>query len=99
LRHPIADKGVILQHLQGSLFRKFREAVMGHVHIDTLKLESEQPQAQERVGKSPEPKDSSANVETSDNGQASERKHQLSYADVVKKSPTKDGVEVIRSNE
>jgi hypothetical protein len=35
--------------LQGSLFRKFREVIMGHKHIDTLKETSPAP-SQERVG-------------------------------------------------
>jgi hypothetical protein len=36
--------------LQGSLFRKFRDVVMGHKHIDSLKTPMPTP-SQERVGK------------------------------------------------
>jgi hypothetical protein len=36
--------------LQGNLFRKFREVIMGHKHIDTLK-EISTASPQEHVGK------------------------------------------------
>jgi len=35
--------------LQGSLFRKFRDVVMGYAHIDTLKTKAEARAEQERV--------------------------------------------------
>ena len=37
--------------LQGSLFRKFRDVVMGYKHISSLYDQSEQTSVQERVGK------------------------------------------------
>ncbi len=37
--------------LQGNLFRKFRDVVMGYKHISSLYDQSEQTLAQERVGK------------------------------------------------
>jgi hypothetical protein len=36
--------------LQGNLFRKFRDVVMGYKHISSLYDQSEQTLAQERVG-------------------------------------------------
>jgi hypothetical protein len=36
--------------LQGSLFRKFREVIMGHKHIDSLKQSKPTP-SHERVGR------------------------------------------------
>jgi hypothetical protein len=35
--------------LQGNLFRKFRDVIMGHKHIDSLKDPAEYPSSQERV--------------------------------------------------
>jgi hypothetical protein len=38
--------------LQGALFRKFRDVILGHKHIDTL-TDIDEPAAQERVGERP----------------------------------------------
>jgi len=36
--------------LQGSLFRTFRDVVMGHKHVDTLLDDEEESSSNERVG-------------------------------------------------
>jgi hypothetical protein len=70
--------------LQGSLFRKFRDVVLGYKHVDSLRLEEEAPLTQERVGKDGEQKDSnSLKVSPSSN-----RGRRKSYADVLRLGTT-----------
>ena len=72
--------------LQGNLFRKFRDVVLGYKHISSLYSESEQTLAQERVGKGE--KDilreniNRPNDGTSD-GTSDGRKKKVTWVDVV----------------
>ena len=62
--------------LQGSLFRKFRDVVLGYKHVDTLDTAPDSA-AQERVGERP-----------ADAGSAPKESKKVSWADVVRgKSP------------
>jgi hypothetical protein len=72
--------------LQGSLFRKFRDAVMGYTHIDSLRMTTEQSMEQERVGQENKVKDSSSSIDDASVKNTSVRNGQLTYADVAKKN-------------
>ena len=65
--------------LQGTLFKKFRDVVLGYVHIDTLLMSTEEDSAQERVEKN-------GNLKDCDSPEScpSVTPIQRSYADVVK---------------
>ena len=68
--------------LQGSLFRKFRDVVLGYTPIEDLINEPENPPEQERVKKNESPEDyDSSRGDTS--GSVGKK---VSWADVVKKS-------------
>ena len=45
------DSRFFTKPLQGNLFRKFRDVILGYVHIKTLFHDDEQPSSQERVSK------------------------------------------------
>jgi KUP system potassium uptake protein len=70
--------------LQGSLFRKFRDVIMGHKHIDSLKEVTTTP-SQERVGQS----DMTEIVWNGDDGRKTDQITQgpvsNTYADIVRK--------------
>jgi hypothetical protein len=70
--------------LQGSLFRKFRDVIMGHKHIDSLKGTTMTP-SQERVGQ----KDMTEIVRNGDDGQKTDQQTRepmnTTYADIVRK--------------
>ncbi len=70
--------------LQGSLFRKFRDVIMGQKHIDSLKEATTTP-SQERVGQS----DMRKIVGNGDDGQKTDQTTQEPmsnmYADIVRK--------------
>jgi hypothetical protein len=70
--------------LQGSLFRKFRDVIMGRKHIDSLKEPTTTP-SQERVGQS----DMGKIVGNGDDGQKTDQTTQEpmsnTYADIVRK--------------
>jgi hypothetical protein len=71
--------------LQGSLFRKFREVIMGHRHIDSLKEATPTP-TQERVGEDIFPKNISGDgADGQRTDVVTRRPHVATYADVVKK--------------
>jgi hypothetical protein len=88
--------------LQGNLFRKFREVIMGHKHIDSLKEPMPSP-SRERVGKDDLDKDGNQDVREVQNGdgrQTDKTEHpgtgNATWADVVKRSGwnSKDGKSV-----
>jgi hypothetical protein len=70
--------------LQGSLFRKFREVIMGHRHIDSLKEATPTP-TQERVGEDISPKNSGDGADGQRTDVVVREPHAATYADVVKK--------------
>jgi hypothetical protein len=65
--------------LQGALFRKFRDVILGYSHVDTL-AELVTTAAQERVGERPADGESPT---ASENKKKTDWKKQLSWADVV----------------
>ena len=70
--------------LQGSLFRKFRDVILGYKHISELENESEtikSPACQERVGKSDSYKTVTGDEENSSLASGSAR---VTWADIVK---------------
>jgi hypothetical protein len=74
--------------LQGNLFRKFREVIIGHAHTDSLKLLEPAP-SQERVGEHSK----SESVGNGPDGRKADVKHartqeppKVSHADIVKRS-------------
>jgi hypothetical protein len=68
--------------LQGSLFRKFRDIVLGYKHIDTLHIDEEESSSQERVRKDVFRENSKRSEDSpSVVGKVDERK---TYAEVVK---------------
>jgi len=70
--------------LQGELFRRFKEVVMGHKHVSTLK-DLIVPTAQERVGSDISSKTVSDNIRTV--GKTTTREpHKLSYLNAAKKN-------------
>jgi hypothetical protein len=70
--------------LQGSLFRKFREVIMGHRHIDSLKEATPTP-TQECVGEDIFTKNSGDGADRQGTDVVTRRPHTATYADVVKK--------------
>jgi hypothetical protein len=85
--------------LQGALFRKFRDVVLGYKHIHTLNNDDEESSSHELVGNdiskgNIERSQRSDNVKRYDDGPSVEKKddgqlsyggnHQLSYADVTR---------------
>jgi hypothetical protein len=72
--------------LQGALFRKFRDVILGYKHISTLS-EPVDTVAQERVGERPTDGDSSASeIEGTEKDTLQQKK--LTWADVVIKGAT-----------
>jgi hypothetical protein len=67
--------------LQGSLFRKFRDIVMGYKHIDSLKHVDEELPLQERVGRNVHGEE----FNSSGNYPSSEKKKKVTWADIVRK--------------
>ena len=70
--------------LQGALFRKFRDVILGYRHVNTL-TEFVDTAAQERVGERPADGDSTASKDKKDIVQ----KKEVSWADVVAGRTTK----------
>jgi hypothetical protein len=70
--------------LQGSLFRKFREVVMGHKHIDSLKQTPPTP-PQERVGEDKLSEDIRNGVDGLRTDQKPSEPDKRTYADIVRK--------------
>jgi hypothetical protein len=70
--------------LQGSLFRKFREVIMGHRHIDSLKEAMPTP-TQERVGEDILPNNNGDGADGPRTDVVTRRPHIVTYADAVKK--------------
>ena len=71
--------------LQGKLFRKFRDVILGYKHISTLQEEEESP-SQERVGKGFSgkiPKGSGDGISSNDRSDDADGRH-VSWADVVR---------------
>ena len=76
--------------LQGSLFKKFRDVIMGHKHMDTLALLAPMP-LEERVGNTRQSRTDVSHVSSTSNGTIaglvnsapSKRVTNISWADVV----------------
>ncbi len=75
---------VFTRPLQGSLFRKLRDVIMGHKHINSLKETTTSP-SQERVGQ----KNMTEIVRNGDDGQKTDQRARepmnTTYADIVRK--------------
>jgi hypothetical protein len=67
--------------LQGSLFRKFWDIVMGYKHIDSLNQVDEESPLEERVGRNVHGED----FISSGNYPSSEKKKKVTWADSVRK--------------
>ena len=66
--------------LQGNLFRKFRDVVLGYKHISSLDMNAEESSSQERVSRG----NMAGILKRSDNGPSVVRtKKSLTWADVV----------------
>jgi hypothetical protein len=69
--------------LQGALFRKFRDVILGYTHVKTL-VNDTVALTQERVGeRAISDSDTSDSKKKNISGKAIERKHRVSWADVV----------------
>ena len=81
--------------LQGSLFRKFRDVIMGHKHIDSLKETVPAP-FQERVGKD----NLLDNVRNGAGGRRTDTRDQKPvkniYADITRKGVQRKPLESVR---
>jgi hypothetical protein len=83
--------------LQGSLFKKFRDVIMGHKHMDTLALLAPMP-LEERVGKTRQSRTDVSHVSSTSNGTIaglvnsapSKRVTNISWADVVRRGNCSD---------
>jgi hypothetical protein len=71
--------------LQGSLFRKFREVIMGHKHIDSLK-HPKPIASEERVGEGSKPEIVANALDRRKTDVSGQEPHKVSYADVVRKT-------------
>ncbi len=81
--------------LQGSLFRKFREVILGHKHIDSLKQSKPTP-SQERVGED----NILDNVRNGADGRRTDTSDQKPvkniYADITRKGVRRKPLESVR---
>ena len=75
--------------LQGNLFRKIRDVVLGYKHVDTLKINEEKTTAQERVRSEKQSKDyispdGKMKDYISADGRSSVNAKRVTWADIVK---------------
>jgi hypothetical protein len=83
--------------LQGSLFKKFRDVIMGHKHMDTLALLAPMP-LEERVGNTRQSRTDVSHISSTSNGTIaglvdsapSKRVTNTSWADVVRRGNCSD---------
>jgi hypothetical protein len=82
--------------LQGSLFRKFRDVIMGHKHIDSLKLETMPNPSQERVGENGLAENVRNGVDGRKTDARARKPDKVTYADITRKGVQRKPLESVR---